>query len=237
MSDILLNADAAEGRPESPEDLELLEAVDVLNLALGGHAGEPAWTRALAHRAEARGVRVLLHPGYPDRAAFGRRDTVLPWPELSRALERQRAVLPEVSGCKFHGSLYSQAMADASLAARLVQWSIQNGITLLVALPDSALERRAREAGLEVWREAFADRAYTRRDGPLRLLPRSEAGAVHTELETAFAQAVRILDAGEVPLREGVAVPLTCETLCLHGDGPYAVALARRLRAHLGGGR
>lgn len=227
---ILINADCAEGTPGSDHDRDLVTCVDAVNLACGGHAGDPAWTRELAQHASACGVDVHLHPGYPDREHFGRRHLDMPWDRLRASLDAQRAVLPEVQAVKFHGALYNRSMGDDQLAARLADWCRATGITTVLAMPASALADAAAALGLQVLREGFADRAYEREGGGLRLCARGTAGAVLTDLPVAMAQVRAIVESGEVPLRDGTRMPLQCDTLCIHGDADHGLALARALR-------
>ena len=230
MKRLLINADAGEGAAGSELDLQLLELVDALNIAVGGHAGDPAWSRELAARAQAAGVAVHLHPSYPDRTHFGRRDLDLPWDELRAALSEQRAVLPNVAVCKFHGALYNRAAVDYRLAEHLVTWAQLEGIHTLLAPAHSALAAAASDAGLTLLREAFADRAYVSAASGAVLAPRDQAGAVHHSLDAALNQTRQIATTATVQLLDGGTHPMPCDTLCLHGDGPLAIELAAALR-------
>ena len=235
---MIVNVDAGEGEAGNAKDLAFLDHVDALNLALGGHAGDPGWTRELATIAMDRGLRVHLHPGVPDRASFGRvMPAAMSWPDLARSLAQQRAVLPGVSCCKFHGALYNCSTVDRVVAERLVQWSLDEGLEELLVFPGGELEKVAQAAGLRVLREAFADRAYCRHDGNknLVLAQRGVSGAVLDEVESALDQARNILGRGSVKLLDGGEAVIACETLCLHGDGEVAVELAARLRKEVVG--
>ena len=229
-SDFIINADVGEGTFGSELDLQLLNEVDAVNIALGGHAGDPAWSRELASRALALGRRVNLHPSYPDKEGFGRRQMNMPWDELAQSLTQQRHVLPQVSSCKFHGALYNQAASDSDLATRLVEWCVAEEISCIITLPDSALALAADDTGLQVMREAFIDRAYCVVDNQLRLAPRSAVNAVIHDVSQAMTQAVGIMEEGQVTCLDGREHP-SCDTLCLHGDGESALDIARQLRA------
>jgi len=232
---LLLNIDAGEHEPGWAGDLAFLEVVDAVNLALGGHAGDPGWTRELAAEAEFRGVRVHLHPSYPDRENFGRYIMQMDWRDLSASLTEQRSVLPDCTVCKPHGALYNEAARDPELAARLSDWCLRQGIDEVLCSPGSAFAQAASSAGLRVLREGFADRAYVRdRDGSVVLAPRSQTGAVLDSVEAALVQAYHISTEGKVALLSGGEAELQCDTICLHGDAVSALELATRLRELLG---
>ncbi len=230
---MIVNVDAAESTDGNVTDVALLDHVDAVNLALGGHAGSPRWTRELAEMARERGLRIHLHPGIARRDSFGR---VMPegisWDELAESLSRQRAVLPEVSICKFHGALYNLSIHDRKIANNLVAWSLQEGVEELVVFPGGELEEAACEAGLKVMREAFVDRGYQwdQRHNRLVLAERKLPGAVIGEVEAALDQARSIIGRGRVRLLEGGEAAVACETLCLHGDGAHVLEVAVRLR-------
>ena len=229
---MIINADVGEMLLATDVDLALVNCVDAVNIALGGHAGEAEWSRELAKRAERAGCAVHLHPSYPDREGFGRQDLDLPWADLHRSLSEQRAVLPEVELCKFHGALYNLAAVDMGMACLLANWCRGEGIRGILAPPESAMERAALSAGLEVLREGFVDRAYERSVwGEPVLVSRKKKGAL-LSIEDAMAQAKKIALSGHVPLLEGGQAALPCDTLCLHGDGPGALELASQLREY-----
>lgn len=222
-----LNADCGEG--DAAVDALALATVDAINVAVGGHAGDPQLARHLATAAQAQGVAVHVHPSYPDRAQFGRRSLALPWPELARSLSAQRAVLPEVQVCKFHGALYNDAVQDHALAEHLAEWLCAQDFQAVLTPPVSALAQAAAVRGLRVIREGFADRAMCGQPPQLRLLPRAQAGAVFTrpqQLLQRLAEAQR----GVVTTQAGECHPWPVDTLCLHGDGPQAMTFLRLAR-------
>lgn len=231
---MLVNVDAGEGEVGCRKDRALLDHVDAVNLALGGHAGDPGWTQELATEAQMKGVCVHLHPGFPDRENFGREPFPMEWGELAASLTEQRALLPEVRVCKFHGALYHEATNDRRLAGKLVAWCHEEGIEALLVFPGGALEAAAEKAEIAVLREGFMDRAYRlegqEEGGRLVLAERKVPGAVHGEVALCLAQARKIIEEGRVGLLGGGEATLDCETLCLHGDSATALELASRLR-------
>ncbi|MEO5917382.1 MAG: 5-oxoprolinase subunit PxpA [Luteolibacter sp.] len=224
MREIDLNADLGEG---GGEDAALLGLVSSANIACGGHAGDEETMRRTIDLAMASGVAIGAHPGYEDREHFGRRAMSFPLDRVTDLVARQvekLAKLAEAAGAplhhvKPHGALYNQADRDALFAAAVVA-----GITkispraMLYALPNSRLAEAGQAVGLTICPEGFADRRYLANGS---LMPRNEPGAVIKDVDEAVARAIGLAGSGNV------------ETLCVHGDGPTAVAILRRLRNEL----
>jgi 5-oxoprolinase (ATP-hydrolysing) subunit A len=233
-----LNADVGEG--ERAAETELLQLVSSANVACGLHAGDPHIIRATVAAAVAHGVAVGAHPGFADREGFGRRPVRLTADEISDLLLYQLGALAAVARSqgavlrhvKPHGALYNQAGADASLAGALIAAVRAFDPTLrMVGRAGSAMQRAAEALGHPFSAEAFADRRY-RPDGSL--LPRLEPGALLTEPEEVAAQVRLLVTDGEVLASDGSRVPVSFETLCLHGDTPGVATLAARVRQELG---
>ncbi|MGJ9411498.1 LamB/YcsF family protein [Aeromicrobium sp. CF4.19] len=214
-----LNADVA----ESEDDLSLLDVVTSANVCCGAYAGSAELMQAACEAAVRHGVAVGAQVGYPDPEGFGRRPMDPSDEELVEQVRGQVDLLAEiadaagtrVSYVKPHGALYNTIVHDERQAAAVVEAVAPYGLPLL-GLPTSAVLRIARAEGLPVVVEGFADRAYTPEG---TLVPRSEPGAVLELEDDVTAQAVRL--ASDV------------ESLCLHGDTPGALALARSVRTAL----
>jgi UPF0271 protein len=236
MTSIDLNADLGEGEPG---DAELLQVVSSCNIACGGHAGDAETITATVGEALANGVTVGAHPGYPDREGFGRRSHFMAGEELLTSLLQQLETFYSISAklgarvehVKPHGTLYTDAVTDADLAeviARAV--TSMPGKAALVGQPGTELETAAREHGMVFVAEAFIDRAY-QADG--RLVPRTEPGAVHDDIEHIKAQAVSLAVDGHAFGQDGSEIRVRADTLCIHGDTPGAVEAARAVREAL----
>ena len=234
-----LNADAGERAVSPEEEARLFAAVTSVNIACGWHAGDPAAMEDAVRAALARGLRIGAHPGYADRAGFGRRELGLPAAELARAVLYQvgalraiaRAQGGDVRHVKLHGALYHRTARDAEAAEAVLRGLLRFDPTLTVIGPcASPLVEAARIIGLGVWREAFADRAYLP-DG--RLVPRGEPGSVLRDAEAVARRAVRMATEGVVEAVDGTECRLHPDTLCVHGDTPGAAALAERIRSAL----
>ena len=229
-----LNADLGEGLPT---DEALLEVVTSASIACGFHAGGPDLMVRLARAAAARGVAVGAHPSYCDREGFGRTDMDLPPETLVAIVAYQVGAMraaAAVAGTslrfvKPHGALYNQAAVDSAVASSVVEAlriSAEGTLTLLCP-SGSALARRAEAEGVPAFFEAFADRAY-RPDGTL--LSRAEPGSVLTDPDAVTQQAMDLVTKGTLVAYDGSIVELKADSICVHGDTPDAVELARAVR-------
>jgi UPF0271 protein len=239
-----LNADLGEGfgAYSVGSDESVLAYVTSANVACGFHAGDPSVIDRTVRRAVLAGVAVGAHPGYYDLRGFGRREMAAdPYEVEADVVYQVGAVLAfarshesSLTHVKPHGALYNQAARDEALARAVAHGVARVGRELvLVGLAGSAVMRRAaQEEGLRFAAEAFADRAY---DAQGRLVPRSRPGALLTDPGSAAARALRIVRDRVVTSVEGVEVPLEADTLCLHGDNPHALAIARAVREALEG--
>lgn len=236
-----LNADLGEsfGRWTLGDDDAMLEVVSSANVACGFHAGDPSVLRHSCEKAAARGVAIGAQVGYRDLAGFGRRFIDIAPAELTDdvlyqigALEAfARVAGTRVRYVKPHGALYNAIVHHEEQAAAVVEAVVQYDRSLpVLGLPGSAWLRLAEEAGLTTVGEAFADRAYTPEG---RLVSRREPGAVLHEPDEIAQRCVRIATEGEVVAVDGSVVPAPAGSLCVHGDSPGAVEIARRVRAGL----
>jgi UPF0271 protein len=240
MKRIDLNADVGEG---VVTDAELVPLVSSVNIACGAHAGDLRTMRRAVEIAIQSGAAIGAHPGFADRANFGRLDISLPSGAAGELVVDQVALLEGVASSlgarvghvKLHGALYNMAARDGALAGEiagaLARAMRESGAKwILVGLAGSKLLAAGRAAGLRVKAEAFADRGY-RSDGSL--VPRSEAGSLLADPAMAVRQALRIATEGMVIAHDGTEVPIEADTLCIHGDTPGAVEFARSVRSAL----
>ncbi|WP_132249642.1 LamB/YcsF family protein [Methylobacterium segetis] len=236
-----LNSDLGEGFGpwRMGEDAAMLDIVTSANVACGFHAGDPGIMVETARAAKARGVALGAHPGFRDLEGFGRRVIPQSPAEIEQAIAYQIGALQgcaalaghRVSHVKAHGALANLANVEDGVAAAIARGvrAVDRGLVLMV-MPGLPAERAALAHGLAVSREVYADRAYGE-DG--RLAPRSEPGAVIHEAEAAADRVLRMLEAGAVETRGGRHIPVAIDTICVHGDNPAAVAMARTVRARL----
>lgn len=239
MPTIDLNADLGEGFGQwrLGDDDALLQVVTSANVACGFHAGDPGLMRRVCAVAADRGVAVGAQVGYRDLAGFGRRRIDYDLGELRDDVIYQIGALAgfgRVAGTRVryvkpHGALYNTAAVDEGQASAVVAAVTDFDADLpVLCQPGSVLATAAAAAGLTVIGEGFADRGY-RADGTL--VPRSAPGALIPEPAEVAARAVRMAVEGVVVAVDGTSVPCAVQSICLHGDTPGAVELARRVRA------
>lgn len=229
-----LNADLGEG---SSCDRELLMLVSSANIACGFHAGDAQTMLQSVRWANASGVAIGAHPGFPDRENFGRTAMQLPPETVYAQMIYQIGALKsmtESEGARLfhvkpHGMLYNQAAADPQLAdaiARAVR--AVDAQLILVGLAGSELIAAGARYGLRTREEVFADRGYLASGA---LVPRSQPGALIDDAGQALAQTLAMVKQQQVQSVSGEWVAVNAETVCLHGDGAHALQFARTLRA------
>ena len=240
-STVDLNADLGEGFGiwKLGDDDGLLEIVTSANVACGFHGGDPQIMRRVCGAAAERGVSIGAQVAYRDLAGFGRRRIDIPAADLVNDILYQIGALDafarvagtRVSYLKPHGALYLAAVADPETASAIVEAvRLYDSSLPLLAFPGSELERQAEEAELMAITEAIADRAYTSEG---TLVSRRQPGAVLVDPDVVSKRAVRMARDGSVEDVEGGIVHVQPRSICLHGDTPGAVSIARQVRSAL----
>lgn len=241
MSVIDINSDLGEsfGAWKMGDDAAMLDIVSSANVACGFHAGDPAGILRTLKAARQRGVAIGAHVGYRDLAGFGRRNMDPSSEELIGDVIYQIGALKGLAAAagatvtyvKPHGALYNTIAIDERQANDVIAAirSLDPALVLM-ALAGSPLIQQARAAGLTVVAEAFADRAYTAGG---QLVSRREKGAVLHDPEEITRRIVRMARDGVIRSIDGSDVAIDAQSVCVHGDSPDAVAIARRLRAGL----
>ncbi|GAB3211979.1 LamB/YcsF family protein [Marinactinospora thermotolerans] len=236
-----LNSDLGEsfGRWELGDDEALLSIVTSANVACGFHAGDPGVLRRTCEQAVANKVVIGAQVGYRDLAGFGRRFIDMEPAELTDDVIYQIGALDafariagdRVRYVKPHGALYNAIVHHEEQAAAVVEAvRLYDPSLPVLGLPGSAWLRRAAEAGLSTVHEAFADRAYTPQG---TLVSRREPGAVLHAPQAIAERCLRIAKGEGVVATDGTVVPLRADSICVHGDSPGAVRIARAVAAHL----
>jgi lactam utilization protein B/allophanate hydrolase subunit 2 len=225
-----INCDIGERGAEHPIDRELMQQIDIANIACGGHAGDAESIAAFCKLADENDVAISAHLSYPDRENFGRLTLQIDWPELADSLKQQLQRIPDADMVKLHGALYNDSVADPVLAEHLAEWFTRNGIKKLITPAGSQMAIAAQQAGIKLVAEAFADRQYRQDErGNLHLVCRSQPGAVLEEVQPAILQCEQIAQ-GRIILDDGTETGLTAETLCIHSDSDIAIALIQELK-------
>lgn len=236
-----LNCDLGEsfGAYTIGNDEEVIPYITSANIACGYHAGDPAVMHRSVALCKRYGVQVGAHPGLPDLAGFGRRSMAITPAEAADCVAYQigalKAFCDEVGvplhHVKPHGALYNMAAKDRALAdaiCRAVQKTAPGAV--LLALSGSEMVGAAKAIGLPVASEVFADRGY-RPDGSL--VPRGQPGAMIEDEDAAIARVLRMAREGRVAASDGSPVALQADSVCVHGDGPKALAFVQKLHAAL----
>jgi 5-oxoprolinase (ATP-hydrolysing) subunit A len=215
-------------------DAEVIRFITSANIACGFHAGDPATMRRTVRLAEAHGVGIGAHPGFPDLRGFGRRNLAATPDEVRGDLVYQIGALTaftsrkKLQHVKPHGALYNMAVAGGDVARAIGEAVLETDPSMiLVVLAGSPWAALAEGMGLRIAREAFADRALTA-DGAL--VPRDRPGAVIHDTQEVIERSVRLAAEKTVVAISGEIVHVDADTLCLHGDTPDAVAIASALR-------
>lgn len=236
-----LNSDMGEGFGcyRMGDDAAILKIVTSANVACGLHAGDPEIMVETFRIAKENGVAIGAHPGFPDLWGFGRRNIPYSPGEIERLVAYQIGAAQalaayarhQITYVKPHGALGNLGSADPEVAAavtRAICAVDRNLISLSIAMGEQ--ERAAREAGLKVKSEIFADRAYTDTG---HLVSRSEPGAVIHDPDEAAARIVRMVEDGAIETVTGKRLETAIDSICVHSDKPSAVAQAARVRGAL----
>ncbi|WP_296426838.1 5-oxoprolinase subunit PxpA [Yoonia sp.] len=236
-----LNADMGEayGPWTMGDDAALLDIVTSANIACGFHAGDPDVMAQTMKTAVAKGVSIGAHPGFADLKGFGRRPLPLPHDEIANAVAYQlgaaQAVARRAGGTvrhlKLHGALSNMASVDTTLARACYQAALDvDPDIIIMVLAATAMESVVRDLGCNWAGEIFADRAY---EDDATLVHRSKPGAVLHDAEVAAARILAMLEIEAIISESGKQIPCRIDTICLHGDTPDAVKMARGIRTHL----
>ncbi len=237
-----MNADLGESFGPWPmgDDAAMLDIVTTANVACGFHAGDPTIMRRTAELARAKHVAIGAHPGFHDLAGFGRRRILgISGRELENMIAYQIGALQAVAALaghrvthvKTHGALGNMAAEDDEMAmavGRAIK-AADPGLRFLV-MPGMATERAAQRLGLDHFREVYADRTY---DDTFNLTDRSKPGAVIHDVDEAVRHVLRMVEDQALTSVGGRRMSVGIDSVCVHGDNPASVALARALRSAL----
>ncbi|EPY4569038.1 LamB/YcsF family protein [Klebsiella variicola] len=235
MMNIDLNSDLGEsfGAWKMGDDGAMLALVSSANIACGFHGGDPTGIFRTLKAAKAHNVTVGAHVSYPDLIGFGRRYMDIASDDLTAGVIYQIGALKSlavavgtrVSYVKPHGALYNTIATDKRQAkAILAALKAVDPALPLMVLANSPLESLAQQFGIHILREAFADRAYTSNG---MLVSRSEPGAVLHDPAVVAARMVQLAQEGTLTAIDGTTLTLAADSICIHGDSPGAVEMAR----------
>lgn len=242
MHSVDINCDLGEsfGAYKIGNDAAMFELITTANVACGFHAGDPVVMRNTILNAKKSKVAIGAHPSFMDFYGFGRRRISGERPEEIEAQIVYQICAVEgmarslgwpITHVKTHGSLGNMAAEDPELAAVCVSAvKAVDPRLIFVTLPYSETMKAAEAVGLKVVCEVFADRTYTAAG---RLSPRSESGAVITDIEQSVDQVLMMIKEGRIPTRGGARLPVEAGSVCVHGDNVHAVEVASAIRKAL----
>lgn len=227
-----INCDLGEGMPN---DAELMPLITSCNIACGGHAGDQESMEKTVELALKHHVNIGAHPSYPDRENFGRAMLEISPKDLRISLREQidalKAVVEnkgsQLSHIKLHGALYNQAAKDEELSDLIIQLVQKHYPGIKLFAPSySLLAKKAADQGLIVAQEAFADRRY---NSDLTLVSRKASNAIINEADEAVKQVRSIVEQHVITTVSGQAKTLKADTVCIHGDHPKAISIAKEI--------
>lgn len=235
-----LNCDLGEfyGMYKEERDAAIMPYISSCNIACGFHSGDPIAISKTILLAQEHDVAIGAHPSYPDLQGFGRRVMNLTVEELKACVLYQISALKgmtealgsEMHHVKPHGALYNFATKDEETAVGVVKAVVQLNKDMILYAPEgSVLKEVAEDAGLIVKNEVFADRSY---EDDLSLRSRKLDGAVLIDTELVINQLKGFLE-GTVTTHEGLELPISADTLCLHSDTEGAAELAKDIHDFL----
>lgn len=231
-----INCDMGEG---FETDEEIMPFISSANIACGAHAGDIATIKKTIALAIKHNVAIGAHPSYPDREGFGRREMKLPLEEIFELVIEQISLIKQIAEdmgatlhhVKPHGALYNAAAKDPLLSQTITKAiKFVDEKILVYGLPNSWSEKAALGCGLTFYKEFFSDRTYTD-DGSLT--PRTEKNALVNSVDAALNQVLQVITEGTVKTVSGKIIPLTADTICIHGDGLHAVEFVKTIREGL----
>ena len=232
-----LNCDIGEsfGAFTIGNDEAIMEYVSSVNIACGFHGSDPGVMHKTIAHAASRNIAIGAHPGYPDLQGFGRREIKMSLAEVYDCIVYQVGALmafarvegTTVNHVKPHGALYNAAAKDNALSATIAKavHDVDKAL-VLVGLSGSCMIEEGKKVGLRTCSEAFADRAY-QEDGTL--MSRTAANAMIDDADRAARQVLQMIQRGTVTTINGKEIPVRADTVCIHGDGPQAIAIAKAI--------
>lgn len=226
---MLINCDIGERGVAHAVDDQLMAAIDIANIACGGHAGNEQSVAYYYALAQQHGVRVSVHLSYPDRQNFGRERIEIDDKTLLKSLDQQYEYLSEVKTLKFHGALYNEANINKELAKLLMNWAKDVGIEAVLTPQGSAIARYCQaDTQIVVIHEVFLDRQYIYTDNSLRLQSRKEPDALLTSTEEAVKQYQNFNR--ECLVIANKEYKIKADTGCIHSDSDNALQLLAAIK-------
>jgi UPF0271 protein len=232
-----LNCDLGEsfGDWKMGMDEKIIPLISSANIACGFHGGDPLIMQKTVALAKQYGVAVGAHPGFPDLSGFGRRNLAMSPAEAKACVQYQIGALwafcqaadVPLIHVKPHGALYNMAAKDISLARAIAEGiKAINPDLIFLALAGSCMVAAAKEIGLPVAEEVFADRAY---EEDCSLVARAKPGAMITDEDEAVSRVIGMIKTGTVKAITGKEIHVQADSICVHGDEEKALLFVEKL--------
>ncbi|AJC48329.1 LamB/YcsF family protein [Allofrancisella guangzhouensis] len=224
-----VNCDLGERGVAHPTDDELVNYIDIANIACSGHAGDKQSVEYYTKLCNENNVKITAHISYPDKKNFGRKIISIDNTTLQKSFDQQLALFDgTIKAIKPHGALYNQLNVDDKLANFFVTWCLDNSIKELLVSPFGILRKYAEQNDIKILKESFAERGYMldKNNNPM-LIPRGTPNAEIHDLSKALSQ---YMDLKEGFIRiAGKKVTFNSETICVHSDSKIALALVKEI--------
>lgn len=231
IKSIDLNADIGEGMPY---DEELIKLISSCNIACGGHVGDDESILNTINMAKANHIKIGAHPSYPDKHNFGRHSMDISIQKLTESIDYQlnsfKTNIDKLQAnwhhIKFHGALYNDLKHDKLKAEALVELIENKYKNVSLYVPPNSVIKTTAEKRIKVHVEGFADRAY---NNDLSLVSRLEASAILSKNDEVVNQVLNKILNKKIKTVSGKWVTIHVDTICLHGDNPKALELAKTI--------
>lgn len=229
--DVDLNADIGEGMPY---DKALIKLISSCNIACGGHAGSDESILKTINLAKTNQVKIGAHPSYPDNKNFGRQSLNISIENLVKSIDSQlnnfkrhiQYTDTKWHHIKFHGALYNNLKTDTIKAKALVNLIKEKYRNISLYVPPNSVIKSIAEGQIPIFVEGFADRAYNE---DLSLVSRQKPNAVLFDEKEVVEQILNMIIHQRVKAISGQWVSIQVDTICLHGDNPKALDLAKTI--------
>ncbi|MCK5664958.1 MAG: LamB/YcsF family protein [Thiotrichaceae bacterium] len=223
---MLINSDIGERGAAHEIDDQLMQYIDIANIACGGHAGSEQSVEYYYTLAKQSGVKASVHLSYPDQDNFGRVVMDIDDNSLLKSLDKQYQLLSEVKTLKLHGALYNEANINRSLARLVMNWAKSAGIKEVLTPQNSQIARCSEQ--IEVLHEVFLDRQYIYVDNILSLKNRKEANALISNTDEALKQYKNFNN--HYIVIDGQEYKIRADTACIHSDSDNAIDLIKAIK-------
>lgn len=226
---LLINCDLGERGVANPIDDKLVGYIDIANIACGGHAGNKESVDYYVKLCRDCNVKITAHISYPDRENFGRKVIDIDYDTLCSSFDEQFALFDkDIKAVKPHGALYNELNVNQELAKVFIDWCIENDIQELVVSPFGIVAEYAKENGIKIVKESFAERGYMLDsvNNPM-LIPRGQPNAEIHDVAEAIKQ-YNQLKQGFITI-DDQNILFESQTICIHSDSKIALELAQQL--------